>query len=163
MTRFSKPRYALLKPSLMVDRELSLKLMSSTLPGHSTQSGPTYDFDIRIHEATRVGGIRLRIGDEKELTHFLGQVGYGVSAQFRGRRYAARACRLILPFAYQNGLDDLWITTTPDNMPSRRTCELAGAELVEVIDVPHTHWLYRERGVTRQCRYRINLRPLFVR
>ena len=37
--------------------------------------------------------------------------------------------RLLLPLARRHGLQTVWITCNPDNWASRRTCELAGAEL----------------------------------
>jgi tagatose 1,6-diphosphate aldolase len=41
-----------------------------------------------------------------------------------------------VPLAVRHGLSELWITCNPDNIASRRTCEAAGAELVEVVDLP---------------------------
>ena len=74
----------------------------------------------------------------------------------RGHRYAAKACRLLLPLARSHAMESLWITCNPDNVPSRRTCELAGAELVEIVDLPEEAGMYRA-GERQKCRYRIDL------
>ena len=44
-------------------------------------------------------------------------------------------------------------TTTPDNLASRRTCEILGAELVETVELPPGNDMY-ERGERQKCRYR---------
>jgi len=72
----------------------------------------------------------------------------------RGHRYAARAVRLLLPLARRLGLDPLWITCDPENAASRRTLELAGAELVETVDVPPDCVIFQS-GHPRKCRYRL--------
>jgi len=41
-----------------------------------------------------------------------------------------------MPVARELGLDPLWITCDPDNIPSRRACEKAGAEFEEAVEVP---------------------------
>jgi predicted acetyltransferase len=51
-------------------------------------------------------------------------------------------------------LQTVWITCNPDNWASRRTCELAGAELVEIVDLPEDNDMYR-KGKRRKCRYRL--------
>ena len=84
------------------------------------------------------------------------QIGYGVDFDFRGKRYAARACRLLFHLARCHGMSQLWITCNPENVASRRTCELVGGVLVDIVDVPSTIDVYRE-GDRQKCRYRIRL------
>jgi predicted acetyltransferase len=42
-----------------------------------------------------------------------------------------RATRLLIPQARELHLNSLWITTDPDNVASRRSCELDGATLIQ--------------------------------
>ena len=79
--------------------------------------------------------------------------------EHRGRRYAARGVRLLLPLAARHGIDPLWITCNPENLASRRTCELAGAELVEVVDLPPGEEMY-QAGERQKCRYRLPTRGM---
>ena len=44
----------------------------------------------------------------------------------------------------------------PDNTASARTCELAGGELVEIVDLPKDTDMYR-KGEPQKCRYKIEL------
>lgn len=123
---------------------------------------PTYTFWMRLRPAYNppvpmAGSINLRIGDSIDLTHYVGQVGYGVFPPARGQHLAERACRLIMPLARRHGLSELWITCNPDNLPSRRTCERLGGELVEIVDLPADHPL-RQRGDSRKCRFRVRVR-----
>ena len=102
------------------------------------------------------GSIALRIGRGDDLERYLGHVGYGVFPRARGRRYAERACRLVLPVAKAHGLEAVWLTVNPDNAASRRTCERLGARYVETVALPPGHALY-ERGEREKCRYRLDL------
>lgn len=122
---------------------------------------PGYYFWMRLaassHPAVPFGGtLSLRIGQDADLITYWGHIGYGVFPPARGHHYAARACRLVLPLARKHGLKELWITCNPDNLASRRSCEYAGAELVEVVDVPPSHPLFA-KGERQKCRYRITL------
>jgi tagatose 1,6-diphosphate aldolase len=85
-----------------------------------------------------------------------GHLAYGVHTDFRGHHYASRACRLLLPLAKRHGMSELWITCNPDNLASRRTCELAGGIFIEIVGLPEDIDMYQE-GERQKCRYRIDL------
>lgn len=144
-------------PGSLRDGELELVLVEK-FPGDSgVGQVPAYRFDMRLTgTGKRVGSIDLRIGETERVVSYTGQIGYRVLPEHRGHSYAARGCKLLLPLARAHGLGPLWITCDPDNAASRRTCELAGAELVEVVDLPKDDDLYR-RGEKRKCRYKIEL------
>ncbi len=109
----------------------------------------------RVDPPIPIGGtISLRISDDEGTRMYYGHVGYLVFPPARGKRYAERSLRLLLPLAARHGMSELWITTNPDNIPSRRTCERLGAEYVQTVDVPPKHPLY-QRGERRKCRYRL--------
>jgi tagatose 1,6-diphosphate aldolase len=129
-------------------------------PDPSRQRVPTYHFWMRLHPDSDpavpiAGTISLRIGNTPDIQLYFGHIGYGVYAPARGRHYAERACRLLLPLARLHGLDPLWVTTDPDNAPSRRTCERLGGKMVEIVDLPPDHILH-QRGQVRKCRYRVD-------
>jgi tagatose 1,6-diphosphate aldolase len=135
---------------------------------NSVRGVPQYHFWMRIrHEFAGtpgippipiVGTIGLRIGSTPSIEQYYGHVGYHVFPIARGRRYAFRACRLLLPLARHHGFKNLCLTCNPNNMASRRTCELLGARLVDIIPVPQDEPLFA-RGDTQKCRYRLDLRP----
>jgi tagatose 1,6-diphosphate aldolase len=102
------------------------------------------------------GGLGLRIGNNKEIELYSGNIGYHVYPPARGHHYAERACRLVMPLARRHGLTHLWITTNPDNVPSRRTCERLGAQLIDTVTIPKDH-PFRSRGETAKCRYLLRL------
>lgn len=112
---------------------------------------PQYDPPVPI-----AGGCSMRIGNTRDVEMYFGHIGYHVYPPARGHHYAERACRLLLPLARTHGMKTIWITTNPDNSPSRRTCERLGAQLVEIVDVPPTNVLH-QRGELRKCRYRLEL------
>ncbi len=132
-------------------------------PDFRRSRSPAYRFWMQLHEADGLspplpfgGTISLRIGNDENTRLYYGHVGYLVFPPARGRHYSERAVRLLLPLARRHGMPELWITTNPDNVPSRRTCERLGCELVEIIDLPQGHPLWR-RGERRKCRYRLPL------
>jgi predicted acetyltransferase len=102
------------------------------------------------------GSIHLRIGITEDLVLHCGQIGYGVDPPFRGRRFAARSVRLVLPIAKTTGMDTVWITCDPGNLASRRTLELAGGEFVETREIPHWSRMVGE-GRQSICRFRFDL------
>jgi tagatose 1,6-diphosphate aldolase len=126
------------------------------------QSGvPAYHFWMRLDPSPErgieiAGTIGLRVGNNANIENYLGHVGYNVYPPLRGRHYARRAVRLLLPMARRLGLNPLWITCNPENVASRRTCESAGGRLVEIVDLPREHALYR-KGERAKCRYRFDL------
>lgn len=130
-------------------------IVQSTNPGNEAFGfSPSYDFRIQLAGTdTWVGRVSLRIGNTENLVMYAGHIGYGIDEKQRGHRYAAKACRLIKPVALDHGFTTLWITVNPDNYPSRRTCEILGCEMVEIVDLPEDNEMYR-RGEKQKCRYR---------
>jgi predicted acetyltransferase len=144
-------------PGKLIDGDLELILIHKYPGNHAIGHVPTYQFKMtHVGQHTEIGHINLRIGTTDHIVMYAGHIGYGVHPEYRGRRYAARACRLLLPLARSHGLKTLWITCNPENLASRRTCELAGAELVEIVELPPGNEMYR-RGERKKCRYRIGL------
>lgn len=116
---------------------------------------PAYRFDLLVGDR-RVGTISLRVGFDERLVRCAGQVGFGVEPEFRGRRYAGRAVRMLLPLAASHGLHPLWLGCNPDNVASQRVMSWLGAEYVETVDLPEDYDRYRDRGERQKERYRLD-------
>ena len=117
---------------------------------------PAYHFGILLPDGTRAGECDLRLG-HNENTYYGGNIGYSVEEPFRGHRYAARACALLFRLARRHGMDFVIITCRPDNLPSARTCELAGGRLIETVALPEYNDMYLEgmRSV-RVCQFMLD-------
>jgi len=136
------------------DRDLRLDLEKFAV--HEYHRVPTLFFRM-MSESTEeeVGTINLRLGSTAHIERYAGHIGYGVHPRHRGHHFAARSVILLRPVARRMGLDPLWITTDPENRASRRSLELAGAALVEIVDVPMDCGIRKYGGKARKCRYRL--------
>ena len=153
----SEKVFTFLDPGELVDGDLQLLLREAKPADPARGFVPAYIFDMVLARTnTRIGSLSLRIGNTERVVLYAGHLGYGVEPEHRGHRYAARACGLVLPLAKRHRLDPLWITVSPDNAPSRRTCGVLGAELVEIVDLPEDSDMYA-KGERQKCRYRLDL------
>ena len=144
-------------PGKLIDGDLELVLVEEYPGDPAINDVPAYKFEMTLagHDDA-IGHIDLRVGYTDHLTMYGGHIGYRVEPEHRGHRYTARSCRLLLPLARSHGFEAVWITCNPDNAASRRTCELAGAELVEIVDLPEDTDMVQE-GERQKCRYRLDL------
>jgi tagatose 1,6-diphosphate aldolase len=144
-------------PGRLLDGDLELVLVDKHPGCPDADHAPRYEFKMTLAgQGEEIGRIELRVGSTDHLILYAGQIGYRVHRGYRGQHYAARACRLLLPLARSHGLVPLWITCNPDNIASRRTCELAGAEMVGIVDLPQESDMY-QRGERQKCRYRLDV------
>lgn len=149
------PQTSLPDPGDLSDEILRLHLreLSDAIPERGWV--PAYHFTIALSSTREpVGLLSLRVGATESLRLYAGQIGYAIAEPHRGRRHAARAVRLAIPLARRLGLDPVWITCDPGNAPSRRTCELVGAEYVEEVTIPKGHEMYA-MGARVRARYRL--------
>lgn len=144
-------------PGVLADGELELHLFAKEPPDLKRGWSPVYKFKMKLRGSNgAVGEIHLRIGNTEHLRKYAGHIGYGVAKEHRGHHYAARSCRLLMSLARSHGLKTIWITCNPDNIASRQTCELVGAEFVEIVDLPEDCDMY-QLGERQKCRYRLDL------
>ena len=144
-------------PGQLIDGDLELALAEKYPGDPDIGFVPTYRFEMRLAgQDKEVGRVELRVGNTRHIVMYGGHIAYGVLPEHRGQHYAARACRLLLPLARTHDMETLWITCNPDNIASRRTCELAGATLVEIVDLPENTDMY-QAGERQKCRYRLDL------
>ena len=140
----------------LIDDDLTLVLTEKQTANSRPNSAPTYHFEMRHSEhGSHIGNLSIRVANTEYIVQYFGHIGYGVHPLFRGHRYAVRACRLVLPILADHAIDPVWITCNPDNIPSRRTCELIGAELINIVDLPKDIDLYLV-GDRQKCRYRLS-------
>ena len=137
-------------------RHGNLELCLADYSIHAFHRAPTYFFRMMsVDRGVEMGNINLRIGSTPHLERYAGHIGYGVYPAYRGHHYAARSVVLLLPLARSHGIDPLWITCDPDNAASRRSLEIAGAEFMEIVDVPEDCAIRKYGGKLRKCRYRL--------
>lgn len=144
-------------PGPLIDGDLEL-ILREAYPGDPEIGWvPAYRFNMHLTGTpTVVGNIELRVGNTEPIQRYGGHIGYNVEPAYRGRQFAARACRLLLPLARSHGLAPLWITCNPDNHASARTAERAGAVFVEIVDLPADNEMY-QKGERQKSRYKLSL------
>ncbi len=116
------------------DGEIRLRLTSAADAIPEKKRLPVYSFEIETAAGERAGRCELRIG-QNEKTRIGGNIAYTVFPPFRGRHYAAKACRLLFSLACRHGMSSLYITCAPENAASARTCEAAGGICLGTEDV----------------------------
>jgi tagatose 1,6-diphosphate aldolase len=137
-------------------RHGDLELRLADYSEHAYHRVSTYFFRMMsVDREEEMGTINLRIGSTRHLELYAGHIGYSVHATYRGHHYAARSVKLLLPLARTLGLDPIWVTCDPENIASRRSLEIAGAEMIEIVDVPEDCGIRKCGGRTRKCRYRL--------
>ena len=140
---------------VLTDGEILL-MLDKTVPGSLAEKWlPSYHFTICDREGHKAGRCDLRIGHNRQL-YFGGNIGYQVHEPYRGHHYAAKACRLLFGLALRHDLGYVLITCNPDNLPSRRTCEGLGGELIDIAAVPPDNEMY-QRGEFEKCIFRFKL------
>jgi tagatose 1,6-diphosphate aldolase len=148
--------FQFLNPGSLIDKDLELVLVKEVPANEKLDYFPAYEFEMRNSKTAEVmGSILLRIGNN-ENTKYGGHIGYNVNEKFRGNHYAARSLILLFPLAKQHKLNPIWITCNPENTASRKTCELAGGKLIEIVDLPEHNDQY-QKGERKKCRYRFDL------
>ena len=141
-----------LNTSDLRDQEIYLSLYNTDDENKDKGYVPAYYFSIvRLRDNAIVGRCDLRIGHNENTKHG-GNIRYEVFEPFRGNRYAAKACKLLFVLAKKHNMDKVFITCSPDNIASRRTCELSGGILIDILDIPSWHEMY-EMGRRQTCQY----------
>lgn len=144
-----------LNTDFLKNDEISL-VLEKTVDGDAEKNWvPAYHFAICNAQGVKVGVCDLRIGHNKQL-YYGGNIGYHVQEEYRGRHYAGKACVLLFELARKHDLEYLIITCNPDNYASRKTCEYAGGELLEIVELPEGNDM-REKGESEKCIYRFRL------
>ena len=142
---------------IMVDGDLVLRLADRVSADHVRGFSPYYSFLMVNGDSGAVMGfINLRIGHTHNDRYFRGNIGFGVDEAFRGRRYAARGCRLLVPLVHHHGLCPVWLTCNVDNQASMRTMAIIGAHHVETITMrdDYAYAEYYPPSGRVKCRYR---------
>jgi len=138
--------------AVLVGQEVTLRFAERTTRDRSYGIPESITYDICLTGSRqRVGYISLRLGESPEI-YYLGHIGYRVEAPWRGHGYAAKALAALLPRIRAEGFHSLSITTDPDNIPSRKTCEKLGCVLESIVKVPPP---YRAlcMDAREKCRY----------
>lgn len=117
-------------------------------PGDTACLVPCVEYRIVLHDTSiQVGYCDLRLG-MNEIIYYAGNIGYRIFAPYRGNHYALEATDLLLSIAYHvYHMEKVIITCSPDNIASMKTLEKLPGVLLETVNVPEDHWLYK-RGET---------------
>jgi len=122
--------FKFLDPGVLIDDDIQL-ILKETRP-FDPENGfvPEYKFEM-VHTRSNavMGTIDLRVGLTDKLREFGGHIGYAVEERFRGNKYAARSCTLLMPLIHRLGINPIVITCSPGNIPSVKTIESLGGKL----------------------------------
>lgn len=133
LTRFVD--FQFINPKIIQNDEIKLVVEYTKKVDLDKNTVPEYRFSIIEKESNKtVGYIDFRVCLTESLSKFGGNIGYGIYEAFRGKKYAGKALILVLDFIKKHGLHKVLITCGEKNIASRKTCEYAGAKLIEIRD-----------------------------
>ncbi len=90
----------------------------------SFASGNGIRGEIYLHgEKTSIGFIEYR---GNETSEWFGDIGYGINTPHQGHNYAYKALVLMSKLIQDKGIENIYITTYDDNIPSQKTIEKFG-------------------------------------
>jgi predicted acetyltransferase len=140
----------------LCNNEIYLKLDRVSDADTQKNYVPAYHFHICLRKGdSEIGLCNLRIGYNENL-YYGGHIGYGIKKPYRGHHYAGKACLILFTLAMKHQMEFLYITSNPDNIASRKTCEYAGGILEKIVDLPIENEQYKA-GDRQKCVYRFNL------
>ena len=145
-----------LDTSFLENDEIKLCLKKTVDGDPEKEWLPAYHFAVCNKNGQEMGACDLRVGHNLK-TYYGGNIGYSIKEEYRGHHYAGKACILLFELARKHGMDHIIITCDPDNHASRKTCEYAGCELVEIAELPEDNDMRLSSGKTEKCIYRIYL------
>jgi tagatose 1,6-diphosphate aldolase len=135
------------------DKEIDIIINKKSSGDVSKGRVPEYKFKILLKNTNIViGHINLRLGNSEKIVNYIGHIGYGIEEQYRGNKFAAKACNIIKEVLKDNSMNKVIITCNPDNYASRKICETIGAKFIEIVDIPETSDAY-SADETQKCRY----------
>lgn len=145
-----------LDTSFLENDEIKLCLKKTVEGDPEKEWLPAYHFAVCNKNGQEMGDCDLRVGHNQK-TYYGGNIGYSIKEEYRGHHYAVKACTLLFELARKHGMDHIIITCDPYNHASRKTCEYAGCELVEIALLPEDNDMRLSSGKTEKCIYRIYL------
>ncbi|MFV0255551.1 MAG: GNAT family N-acetyltransferase [Erysipelotrichaceae bacterium] len=95
---------------------------------------------------------RLLINEEN---YYAGNIGYMIRRNNRGNNYAYQAAFLLCEMA-KSSYNEIIITCSPENHVSKHIIEKLHGELIETIEVPVNHFLYKQGEKIKNI-YKIDL------
>ena len=114
---------------------------------------PAYHFSINLKSNNMaIGHLNLRLGTNENIRKYIGHIGFGINENYRGNKYAAKACYLIKDLIIQNKIKPVWITANPDNVASIKTLLNIGAKYIDDVAVPKGHEMY-QMGELKKSRF----------
>lgn len=120
-----------------IDDELQLIIIEKTITSKPDDTIPVYRFQM-INRFTKedIGGITLKAGYTDNIVKYRGNIGFTVNEKFRGRNYAVRSCKLLIPLIKFLNLSPIYLTCDADNYASKKSIEKIGARFLEEMIIP---------------------------
>lgn len=124
--------------------EINLRLNELVKENLTKGYVPSYRYNIVLNDSDVVVGlIDIRIGYMTNL-FYGGHIGYRIEKEYRGNKYAKKACELIFEIAKSYDLEKIYITCDPNNIASRKTCEALDLNYIGLVDLPVNNEMYLE-------------------
>lgn len=117
---------------------------------------PYYYYDIYLADRNiQIGKISIRIGHNYD-SYFNGNIGYEINEEFRGNNFAFQAMKLVINVAKYHQMTYLILTCEETNIPSYKSIEKLGGQLVE-IEIPPKDYIFYSGQMEAHRIYRLSI------
>jgi tagatose 1,6-diphosphate aldolase len=138
---------------LIKGNQIDLKLLKKNSGNVEKGWSAEYRFQIQLHNSnTRIGHLNFRLEDNDEVMNYIGHIGYSVIKEHRGHKYSVKTCHLLKKVMKDHQMKRIIITCNPEKYASRNTCEMLGAKLLDIVNVPKKLDCYSPEE-SKKCRY----------
>jgi len=125
---------------LLKHRNLILEFTEVISADYKKNLCPAQHFKMMV-KGVDVGHLNFRLGQNKQMLTYAGQIGYTVKEEYRGKRYATYALKAVLPHCFQY-YQSIFVTCDTDNIASIKTIESVPFKFHGIKKIPKTNVMY---------------------
>ena len=107
----------------------------------------TYRYWVTLDDK-KIGYANIRRNLDEDARRIGGNIGIVLLKKYRNKGLGKIVLSMLLDTSYEKGIEDVLITTSPDNTPMRNLCESMGGSLEDIDG--HCHYLFKKKKIHKK-------------